>query len=279
MKSSNLKGALSKGQFVVTAEFYPPRGANKEEIEKRASFLKDIVDALVVADNPLARVHMSPLATAAAILKVGLEPIMQIGTRDRNRIAIQSDILGALALGVKSVFCLEDYHQKIGDFPGTKGVFDLDYVQLIQIIKKMKGVDVLVGTEVNPFADPLELHLINVSKKIKAGADFFQTVPIFNLERFKEFMSFIRKKGVYILAGVKPLQSVQMAQSLFRTDVPDEIIERLKRCPEKKQAEEGIRICVEMIKFLKEIKGVNGIHIFAADWEEVIPTLVREAGL
>ena len=275
--NGSLKAALSKGHFVVTTEFYPPKEANKNEVEKRALVLKNVVDAVLVRDNPLAEVHMSPLATTTILLNKGLKPIMHIGIRDKNRLAIQSDILGASALGVKAFFCLEDCHQRVGDHPGAKAVFDLDCVQLISIMKKIEHS--FVGTRINPFAHPLELHLINLSKKINAGVDFIQTMPVFDLERFEEFISLIKEENLYLLAGVSPIKSWQAVQSMPKMNVPDSIVRRLKNSPENKQAEEGIKICVEIINALKEIKGVNGIHIFAPDWEESIPVLVHRANL
>ena len=272
-----MKTALSKGQFVVTTEFYPPKEANKNEVEKRALVLKDVVEAVVVRDNPLAQVHTSPIATATLLLNVGLAPIVQISIRDKNRLAIQSDILGAVTLGVKAFFCLEDCHQRVGDNPGAKGVFDLDCVQLISIMKKIEHS--LVGTRINPFAHPLELHLVNLSKKINAGVDFIQTMPVFDLERFKEFISLIKGENLYLLAGVRPIKSWQALQSMSQMVIPENIVQRIKNSPENKQAEEGIKICVEIIKALKQIKGVNGIHIFAHDWEEAVPILVRQANL
>ncbi|CAD7782752.1 MAG: Methylenetetrahydrofolate reductase [Candidatus Methanoperedenaceae archaeon GB50] len=172
---------------------------------------------------------------------------------------------------------MEDCHQRVGDNPGAKGVFDLDCVQLISIMKKIEHS--LVGTRINPFAHPLELHLVNLSKKINAGVDFIQTMPVFDLERFKEFISLIKGENLYLLAGVRPIKSWQALQSMSQMVIPENIVQRIKNTPENKQAEEGIKICVEIIKALKQIKGVNGIHIFAHDWEEAVPILVRQANL
>jgi methylenetetrahydrofolate reductase (NADPH) len=301
MKSgSNLEKLLRKGEFVVTGECGPPKGADVEVVKKKAGFLKGNVDAVNVTDNQTSIVRMSSIATCVLLKEEGLEPTMQMVTRDRNRIAIQSDIFGAYALGIKNILCLTGDHQSFGNHPAAKNVFDLDSIQLIQTVKLMRdegkvlGGDeiegipkMFIGAAVNPFADPFEFRVVRLAKKIKAGADFVQTQCIYNLERFEKWMEMVRDQGlhekVFILAGVTPLKSVGMARYMQKNvagmDVPEEIIERLKGVPKEKCKEEGIKICVETIQRLKEIEGVAGIHLMAIEWEEMVGEIVERAGL
>ncbi|MEW6679472.1 MAG: methylenetetrahydrofolate reductase [bacterium] len=297
---SRLKELLEKKTFVVTAECGPPKGADRGIIEKKGGFLKGYVDAVNVTDNQTSIVRMSSIASCAILKGLGIEPIMQMTTRDRNRIAIQSDIFGAYALGIENILCLSGDHQKFGNHPQARNVFDLDSVQLIQTVKIMRdegkvlGGDsiegipkMFIGAVENPFADPFEFRLSRLSKKIRAGAEFIQTQCIFNLEKFKRFMEGIVEKGLsekaYILAGITPLKSAAMANyiknSVAGMDVPDEIITRLKGVAKEKQKEEGIEICVETIEEIKKIEGIAGIHIMAIEWEEVVPFIVKRANL
>lgn len=301
MKSgSNLEKILESGQFAVTGECGPPQGADRNVIERKAQFLKGNVDAVNVTDNQTSIVRMSSIATCAILNQMGLEGTMQMVTRDRNRIAIQSDIFGAYALGIKNILCLSGDHQSFGNHPTSKNVFDLDSIQLIQTVKQMrdegkvlggdeiKGVPkMFIGAAANPFADPFEFRVIRLAKKVAAGADFIQTQCIYNLDRFERWMEMVRDRGlhekVHILAGVTPLKSVGMAkymkEKVAGMDIPDEVIDRLRGAPKGKAAEEGINICVETIQRLKEIKGVHGIHLMAIEWEEMVPVIVKKAGL
>jgi methylenetetrahydrofolate reductase (NADPH) len=301
MKSeSRLEKILSGGQFAVTGECGPPRGADPDVIRKKAAHLKGMVDAVNVTDNQTAVVRMSSLAGCLLLLREGLEPNLQMVVRDRNRIALQSDILGAYALGIRNMLCLSGDHQKFGDHPSAKNVFDLDSMQFIQTIRRMRdegkllnGQDIVsppkmfIGAAANPFADPAEFRAIRLGKKVAAGVDFIQTQCIYNLDRFEKFMQQVRDMGldekVYILGGVTPMKSVGMANYMKKQvpgmDVPDEIINRLKGVPKQDQAKEGIAICVDTIQRLKAMKGIAGVHIMAIEWEQRVPEIVEMAGL
>lgn len=294
------KELLEKGVFVVTAECGPPKGSDRSVIERKGSLLKGYVDAVNVTDNQTSIVRMSSIASCVILKELGIEPIMQMTTRDRNRIAIQSDIFGAYALGIENILCLSGDHQKFGNEKGARNVFDIDSIQLIQAIKmmrdegrilggdKIEGIPIMtIGACENPFADPFEARVLRLAKKIKAGAQFIQTQCVFNLERFKTFMEVACEKGLhekaYILAGVTPLKSGGMANYIKNNvagmDVPEEIIKRMKGVVKEKQKEEGIKICVETINEIRKIKGISGIHIMAIEWEEVVPEIVKMANL
>lgn len=301
MKSgSRLERILDNEFFAVTAECGPPRGADPEAIRKKAGLLKGCADAFNITDNQTSVVRMSSMAAAVILMQMGLEPIMQMVCRDRNRIAMQSDILGASALGVKNLLCLSGDHQKFGDHPAAKNVFDLDSIQLIQAVGRMGGEGKFIGGEeiktppqlfigaaANPFADPFELRVGRLAKKVAAGADFIQTQCIFNLEKFEQWMRMVCDRGldekVYILAGVTPVKSLGMAKymksSVPGMDVPDEVISRIKDVPKEKRGEEGIAICVETIERVKQIKGIKGVHIMAIEWEEKVAEIAKQADL
>ena len=285
---------------MVTSECGPPRGADPEVIRKKGELLKGVVDAVNVTDNQTSVVRMSSLASCVILKGMGFDPILQMVCRDRNRIAIQSDILGGAALGINNILCLSGDHQKFGDHPKAKNVFDIDSVQLIQTVKALRedgkfigGEDVkgkpmlFIGAAENPFADPFEIRAARLGKKVKAGCQFIQTQCIYNLERFERWMGMVRDRGLHekcaILAGVTPFKSVGMARYMKNQvpgmDVPDAMIDRMKAVPKEKQAEEGIKICVETIQRLKEVPGVRGIHIMAIEWEEKVSEIARAAGL
>ena len=297
---SKLEKILEKGKFAVTGECGPPKGANAEVIKRKAKIIKDYVDAVNVTDNQTSIVRLSSIASCAILKQEGLEPIMQMVTRDRNRIAIQSDIFGAYALGIRNILCLTGDHQTFGNHPQSKNVFDMDSIHLIQTVKMMRDegkilsgdeidgeLKMFIGAASNPFADPFEFRVVRLAKKVKAGCDFIQTQCIYDLNKFEEFMKMVRDRGldkkVHILAGVTPLKSVGMAkymkEKVAGIDIPDELIDRMKGVPKEKRADEGIKICVETIKRLKEIEGVAGVHIMAIEWEEMVPRIAEEAGL
>ena len=297
---SRLKEILNQGVFGVTAECGPPRGADPEVISKKAELLKGRVDAVNVTDNQTAIVRMSSLAACVLLKNQGLDPVLQAVVRDRNRIALQSDILGASALGIRNILCLSGDHQRFGNQPQAVGVFDLDSVQLVQVVRNMreqgvilggealtKAPELFVGAAANPFGDPFNFRVVRLAKKVAAGAEFIQTQCIYNLERFEKWMAMAGDRGltdkVHILGGVTPLKSAGMAKYMKKRvagmDVPDEIIRRMEGVPAKKQAEEGLTICVETIQRLKEVPGVRGVHIMAIEWEEKVAEIVKRAGL
>jgi len=297
---SRLRTVLTKGLFAVTAECGPPKGAGPDAIRKKGDLLKGYVDSVNVTDNQTGVVRLSSLAACALLKGQGLDPVLQMVTRDRNRIALQSDVLGASALGIRNILCLTGDHQSFGNQPEAKGVFDLDSIQLIQTVRRMRDEGRIIGGEElteppqlfigaveNPFADPVSYRVVRLAKKIKAGAEFIQTQCIYNLPRFREFMSQACDRGldaqVYILGGITPLKSGRMAEYMANNvagmDVPDEIITRMKAVPAKEQRQEGVKIAVETIHALREMKGVSGVHIMAIEWEEIVPQIVEQAGL
>jgi len=297
---SNLQAKLESGKFVVTAEAGPPRGARPEVMREKAKILKGCVDACNVTDNQTSVVRMCSLAACKILCDEGIDAVMQMVCRDRNRIAIQSDILGAAALGICNLLCLSGDDQIFGDHPQAKNVFDLDSIQLLKIVRQMRdeskfagGKDVdgapnlFLGAAANPFADPFKIQVPRLAKKVAAGAQFIQTQCVFNLERFDEFMKGVRDRGLhektFILAGVTPLKSAAMAEYMASKvagiDIPSPIIERIKGVEKKKQKQEGIKIAVETIQKLREIEGIRGIHIMAIEWEEIVPEIVQQAKL
>ncbi|MEW5909260.1 MAG: methylenetetrahydrofolate reductase [Thermodesulfobacteriota bacterium] len=297
---SHLQQVLEKGDFTVTAECGPPRGADPEIIRKKGRVLKGYVDAINVTDNQTAIVRMSSIASCVHLRNMGIEPVMQMVTRDRNRISLQSDILGAYSLGIRNILCLTGDHQSFGSEPDAMGVFDIDSMNLIRTVRTMReeGKDLggfalkssprmFIGAAANPFADPLEFRVVRLAKKIDAGADFIQTQSVYNIRRFKKWMELVRNEGLdektFILAGVTPLKSAGMANYMSRKvagmDIPEEIIRRMEGVSKERASEEGIAICLETISALKEIGGIRGIHLMAIEWEEKIPEIVRQAGL
>ncbi len=297
---SDLKARLEAGNFAVTAEAGPPRGAKPEVMREKAKILKGYVDACNVTDNQTSVVRMCSMAACKILREEGLDAVMQMVCRDRNRIAAQSDILGAAALGISNLLCLSGDHQVFGDHPQAKNVFDLDSIQLVKIAKQMRDEskfaggkdvdgrpDLFIGAAANPFADPFKIQVPRLAKKVAAGAQFIQTQCVFNLEKFIEFMKGVTDRGLhektYILAGITPIKSAGMAEYMATKvagmDVPAALIERIKGVEKKKQKQEGIRIAVETIQQLKEIEGIRGVHIMAIEWEEAVPEIVQQANL
>ncbi len=295
---SNLERVLESGNFAVTSEAGPSKGSVSGVIQRKGELLKAYCDAINVTDNQSAVVRMSSWSSCVLLKQMGLDPVMQITTRDRNRLAIQSDVLGAVALGIRNILCLSGDHQLIGNHPEAKGVYDLDSIQLIQMLRQMRDekkfqcgeniageVPLFIGAAANPFADPFEYRVLRLAKKVRAGADFIQTQAVFDVPQFSRWMELVRDRGldkqVHILAGVIPIKSVGMARYMrdyvSGVTIPDEIVTRMENAKEAK--EEGVRICLEIIEQLKEIEGVHGIHIMAVAWEDIVPRLVEEAGL
>lgn len=299
MKSDGrLEKILEKKEFAVTGELGPPKSCNAEEVRTNAGYLRGAVDAVNITDNQTAIVRVSSLATSVILLQEGLEPVMQMTVRDRNRIGMQSDILGAGALGVPNILCLSGDHPTLGNHPGAKGVFDLDSMQLINLVKNMRdekkflnGEEIedpprmFIGAVWSPFSEPVEIRVARLAKKVKAGADFIQTQGIFNVEKFAEVMKDVRRERLHekvkILAGVIPVKSVgaarYMQKNVAGVDVPDEIITRLKSAVDVPK--EGIKIAQEIISALREIEGVAGVHVMAIMWEKKVPEIVEGAGL
>lgn len=298
---SNLERVLTDGRFAVTGECGPPKNANGGVIEEKVKILEGHVDAVNVTDNQTAVVRVCSLAAAHLAQRNGLEAIMQMTCRDRNRLAMQADILGAVALGLRNILCLTGDHISLGNHPKAKGVHDLDSLGLIRMFKDMRDerrfecgeeidgeVPLYIGCAENPFGDPLEFRALRLKKKVEAGADFVQTQSIFNIPRFKQWMEEVRALGLHqevkILAGVTPIKSAGMATymktSVPGMDVPQELIDRIAAKDKgEPQREEGKRLAVEMIKELAEVEGVVGVHVMAVEWESAIPEIVEAAGL
>lgn len=297
---SVLEKVFESGQLAVTSECGPPRGAVPEKVIEKAKLLKGYIDAINVTDNQTAMVRMSSFAACILIKQLGLDPILQMVTRDRNRLAMQSDILGAYSHGINTMLCLSGDHPHFGDHPMAANVYDMDSVQLVQTVRGMRdkgtfqgGDDILnppkmfIGAAANPFADPFELRVMRLAKKINAGVDFIQTQCIYNMEKFETWMQGVCDRGldqkVHIMAGITPMKSAGMARYMKNKvpgmDVPDEIVKRMAGVPKEKQAQEGLKIAVEQIQRLKEVKGVHGFHIMAIEWEQKVPEIVENAGL
>jgi methylenetetrahydrofolate reductase (NADPH) len=309
---SRLERILRAGHFAVTGELGPPQGADGDVIREKARLLKGFVDAANITDNQTAIVRMSSIGAGTIVVQEGLEPIIQMTCRDRNRLAIQSDLMGAFACGMRNVLCLTGDHQSFGNHPTAKNVHDLDSLQLTQMVVKMRdekqfqcgdemeGIEprFFVGAAVNPFGDPFEWRPYRLAKKVKAGADFIQTQLIYNTERFAEFMEKVRELGLheqtYILAGIGPLKSPGMARYMRDQvpglDVPSIWVDRMTEATkgidkEDKKARrdawrrEGMQIAIDLIKELKQIEGVAGVHVMAIEWEEAVKPIVEGAGL
>ena len=298
---SKLERLLAAGAFTVTAECGPPKSADGMVIADKAKLLAGFVDAVNITDNQTAVARICSLAASYLAQQNGCEAIMQMTCRDRNRLAMQADILGAAALGIKNILCLTGDHQSFGNHPQTRGVFDLDAVQLVRMLKDMRDEKkfqcgeempteprLFIGCAENPFGDPFEFRALRLKKKVEAGADFVQTQCIFNIPKFKQWMEHVRVLGLHqevkILAGITPIKGAGMAnymkQSVPGMDVPQEIVDRIaakdKGAP---QQEEGKALAVEMIKELAEVEGIAGIHVMAVEWEPVVPEIVERAGL
>lgn len=317
---SNLEKILRAGIFAVTAELGPPQSADRDVIRQKASLLKGNCDAVNITDNQTAIVRMSSIGSGALVVQEGLEPIIQMTCRDRNRLAIQSDLLAAYALGMRNLLCLTGDHQSFGNHPTAKNVYDIDSIQMIQLVTQMRDQRIFqcgdpfkgpeprffVGAAASPFAGPVEFRPFRLAKKVKAGANFIQTQLVYDIDAFARFMEKVREMGLheetFILAGVGPLKSPGMARYMKESVpgilVPDSILGRMEKAgapwagkkkeeltKEDKKAranawqEEGIKICIELIQQIRQIKGVAGVHIMAIEWEEAVHPIVEGAGL
>lgn len=298
--SSRLEKVLKSGQQAVTSECGPPRSSDPAHIIEKGKLIRDHVDSINVTDNQTSVTRLCSLAACVHLKQLGVDPVLQMVVRDRNRIALQSDILGAASFGINNILCLSGDHQSFGDTPQAQNVFDLDSMQLVQTVRHMRDEgkflsgdeikvppNLYVGAAANPFGDPFKIRVPRLAKKIACGAEFIQTQCIYNVDKFELWMKGVCERGleekVYILAGITPMRSVGMARYLSKNvpgmDVPDEVIERLKGVEKNKQADEGVTIAVETIQRLKEVKGVAGFHIMAIEWEEKVPEIVERSGL
>jgi methylenetetrahydrofolate reductase (NADPH) len=298
---SKLEKVIAAGHFAVTSECGPPRNGRPDVIEEKGKLIGKHVDAINVTDNQTAVVRQCSLASCIRLKLMGLEPVLQMVTRDRNRIALQSDLLGATSFGIHNILCLTGDHQRFGDHPNAANVFDMDSTRLIQTVKMMRDEgrlmgghemhegrpQMFIGAAENPFADPFEIRVLRLAKKVTAGAQFIQTQCIYNMDKFKEWMKMVRDHGLHekvaILAGLTPMKNVGMARYMKNRvpgmDVPDGIIKRLAGIPKEKQADEGVNILLEQIEELKQVEGIRGFHIMAIEWEEKVPEIVERAGL
>jgi len=298
--TSKLERVLRAGHLAVTSECGPPRGSDPQVIIDKGRLLMDYVDAINVTDNQKSTTRLCSLAACIHLKQLGAEPVLQMVTRDRNRIALQSDILGAASFDINALLCLSGDHQSFGDCPDGQNVFDLDSMQLLQTVRHMRDNGkflngdainrppaMFVGAAANPFADPFKIRVPRLAKKVAAGAEFIQTQCVYNVDKFEQWMAELCDRGlhekVFILAGITPMKSVGMARYMQKKvpgmDVPDTLIDRLAGVAKEQQAEEGIRISVETIQRLKEVKGVSGFHIMAIEWEEKVSEIVKKAGL
>ena len=291
----SFREALNSGKFAVTAEAGPPKGTDIKKIVHEVEMLKGKVDAVNVTDNQSAVMRISSTSFCKIILDMGLEPILQMTCRDRNRIGLQSDLLGASILGIKNVLCMTGDHPNAGDHKEAKPVYDIESVQLLKVVdslnngKDMMGnelqgaTDFFQGAVVTPEADPIEPQLMKFDKKIKAGAHFFQTQAIYDIGKFREFMTHARKSSVKILAGLVLLKSAGMANFMNKfvpgINVPGELIDELKEAGKEKALDTGIDIMARHIKQLKTENICDGVHIMAIGAEDKVPLIMERAGL
>lgn len=299
---SNLERVLEAGHFAVTAELSPPQNADPDVIRRKVGVVRGYVDAFNVTDGQSAVVAMASWAACLIGREQGLDPIVHMTCRDRNRIALQMDILGLAALGINNILCLSGDPVSFGNYPEAKPVLDVDSIQLVKIAKGLRdenrflnGEPILgrrpeffIGAVANPFVELPEAEVKRLEDKVDAGADFIQTQSVYNVTRFERWMEMARErelhKKVKILAGITPLKTVGAARymkaSIVGVDIPDELIERLRKPTTKEGvSKEGIRIAVETINRLKEIEGVTGVHIMATEWEEGMREICEASGL
>ncbi|HLE52479.1 MAG TPA: methylenetetrahydrofolate reductase [Anaerolineales bacterium] len=297
---SRLERVLRSGRFAVTAELNPPDSADYHSVYERALVLAEVCDAINATDASGANVHMSSVGVCALLTRAGYEPVMQVSCRDKNRIAIQGDLLGAAAMGVRNVLCLTGDGVQTGDQPEAKPVFDLDSISLLRTARMLRDdghflsgrkLEVaprfFLGAAANPFVPPYDYRPLRMAKKIEAGADFFQTQFCFDLPRLCEFMSAVRDLGLaeraFILVGVGPLRSAKAAEWMRShipgVVIPDKIINHLNRVSDSRQREEGKRICIDIIQAVREIEGVSGVHVMAYRQEELVAEIIEESGL
>ena len=295
---SNLKLALENKRFVITAETSPPDAADAESVIKRAGCLKNIVDAVNVTDGAGAKPHMSALATAAILAKNGIEPVLQFTTRDRNRIAIQGDLIGGWALGIPNILCLYGDDITVGDQPDSKKVHDIDSKQLMETAHIMKSdgtfptgrkidpkPELFIGAADLPRMPDKDFNASGLLAKISSGANFFQTQFAFDIDVLKEYMKVINDAGVtekaYYIVGLGPLASAKSAKwmdaNLFGVNIPEKVIKRIESAENEKS--EGQKICIELLEQFREIEGIHGAHLMGPRQEQSIADLVSQSGL
>jgi 5,10-methylenetetrahydrofolate reductase len=295
---SKLERVLASGEFAVTAEAGPPRGSQGDVMLEKGELLKGSCDAVNVTDNQLAMVRMSSLAGCVLLKQAGAEPILQLTVRDRNRLALQSDVLGAAALGIRNLLCLAGDHQRLGNHPSSMGVYDIDPIHLVQAIKALRDerrlmnglgitgdVPMYIGAVANPTLDASGLGLLGLRKKIAAGADFIQTQAVFDVTGFRAWMDEVRNQGlhekVHILASVLPIKSFHMARRMREgipgLRIPERLLARMEKAADAREV--GAQFSVELIEQLRATPGVHGVHVMAVAWEEIVPRIVKDAGL
>jgi methylenetetrahydrofolate reductase (NADPH) len=286
---------LQSGKFVVTSEIGPPKGTNLEKMVHHIDLLKDKVDALNITDNQSSVMRYPSLGGALLVKERGGEPVLQITCRDRNRLAIQADLLFAYSRGIQTVLCLTGDSIVVGDHKEAKSVFDMDSSQLLATIRTLEkgrdlggndldgGVEFCAGAIVTPEANPLEPQLIKFEKKVEAGAEFIQTQAIYDLENFQRFMDYAKPLGTKILAGIILLTSWRMAEFMNKNvpgvRVPEPLIEEMKSAQKGEAVKKGVEIAARMIHNIKEQKICDGVHIMAIGREEVVPEILQQAGL
>ena len=296
--ASSLQEKLCRGQFVVTAEVSPPISASPDEFVKKLMLLNDTIDAVNFTDNPSATSRMSPLACSVLCLQNELEPIMQIAARDYNRMGVQSTVLGASALGIRNILCLTGDHSSLGPQPHSRmDIWDIDSIQLIWMLRRMRDEghfldereikfppSIFIGAAGSPNSSTLSIQVQRETKKINAGAQFFQTNLIYDVDLFEQYLALIDQSGllgqVYILAGVAPIRSVKAAYMMNKVPgvhIPETIIKRMESAKDPK--EEGVQVAMEIIEKVKNFRGVNGFHFMAVGWESIVPRLILESGL
>jgi methylenetetrahydrofolate reductase (NADPH) len=287
----SLKEKLASGKFVVTSEIGPPKGVDIEEMKRNAELLKGRIDAANITDQQSSVMRLGSLAGCCLLKQWGLESVFQMTCRDRNRLALQSDLLSAYILGIENVLCLTGDHVSLGDHPEAKPVFDLDSVSLLQVVKKLEqGHDLagkelkgsprfFVGASVTPGADPMEPQIIKMEKKVKAGAQFFQTQAMYEPKKFEEFMKYVKHLNVPVFVGIVLLRSAAMARFMNKNVagifVPESLINEIDKAESK--AKKGIEIAARLIKEMKDM--CQGVHIMAIGMEDRVPAILDAAGL
>lgn len=300
--NSLLEANLQTGDFTSTAEIAPPLSVSPHVISKKVGWLNDYVAAANFTDNASASARMGSLASSKICLDAGLEPVMQLQARDRSRVVIESDAVGAAGLGISNILCLTGDHHRFGPAPMTKpDQFDLDSIQMLWMLRRMRDEGIYIdgrpvknrpkfflGAAASPFGVPPKYEAIRVHKKVNAGAQFIQTQPVFDYDRFVEWLEALDKRNlldkVYILAGITPMKSARaahfMAGDVPGVVIPDHLVKRMDEAGDKDgQKEEGVKIALEIIEKLKNTSGVNGLHIMAIHWESIVPRLIDESGL